>query len=58
MEMEELVELALLNYKEDYEEDIKSVKPYRDTLLLTNDNGVLVKMADGTEFQITIVKSR
>lgn len=31
---------------------------YRDTGLLTQDNGILLRLDNGAEFQITIVRSR
>lgn len=31
---------------------------FRDTGLLTNDDGVLLKLEDGSEFQITVIQSK
>lgn len=37
---------------------IASAHRFEETGLLTRDNGVLLKMEDGSEFQITIVQSK
>jgi hypothetical protein len=40
------------------EENIKRVSTFRDRGLLTGNNGLVVKMNNGSEFQLTIVKSK
>lgn len=37
---------------------IESVKTFKESMLLTNDNGLVFKMKDGSEFQVTIKKSK
>ena len=39
-------------------EDLDEVLDYKSEGILTNDAGVVVRMKDGSEFQVTIVKSR
>lgn len=39
-------------------DDIQDVRSFADDQVLTSNKGVTVKLADGTEFQLTIVKSR
>ena len=38
--------------------EIKVVRTFENAGLLTRDKGVVVSLKDGSEFQITIVKSR
>ena len=38
--------------------EIGKVHTYRREMMLTSDAGLVVRMADGAEFQITIVQSR
>lgn len=44
---------------EDSEKEIETASAYHfeDTGLLTSDDGVLLKLEDGSEFQITVVQS-
>ena len=54
---------ALLNGEIDIDEvqdedRIDSVVSFRDAGVLTNNAGCVVTMDDGTEFQITVVRSR
>lgn len=62
---EEKVEEALigiLQYGESAEDtalaDLQSVMSFGQEGVMTYNRGVVLKMADGTEFQITIVQSR
>lgn len=40
------------------ESQVKRVSTFESVGLLTNNHGIVVRMKDGSEFQITIVKSR
>lgn len=37
---------------------VASVHTYREVGMLTDDAGLVVRMVDGSEFQLTVVKSR
>lgn len=37
---------------------LESVETFEDRGVLTRDHGVVIRMGDGAEFQITIVQSR
>jgi hypothetical protein len=37
--------------------DITNVKTFSDAGLLTNNDGIVIRMKDGSEYQITIVQS-
>ncbi|MCL4742600.1 MAG: hypothetical protein KJZ54_10400 [Phycisphaerales bacterium] len=39
-------------------EGIRSIRTYDDVGMLTHDKGLVVECDDGTEYQITIVRSR
>lgn len=39
-------------------DDVSSARPFEDTGVLTSDAGVLVRMFDGSEYQIRIVQSK
>jgi len=39
-------------------EDVKQTRSYEEVLMLTTDAGLVLRMNDGSEFQITIVRSR
>jgi hypothetical protein len=43
---------------EDAAPEVKSVRTFGENGVLTHNRGVVVRTADGSEFQITIVKSR
>ncbi len=38
--------------------DIKSISTFEEGMILTNNKGLTVTLKDGSQFQITIVKSR
>lgn len=57
MEEPEVVEL-LISLLEKRDNGVHRAVNFIDTGLLTRDAGVLLKMEDGSEFQITIVQSR
>lgn len=39
-------------------DDIQDVRSFADDQVLTNNKGLTVRLADGSEFQLTIVKSK
>ena len=39
-------------------DDIQDVRSFADDQVLTSNKGLTVRLADGTEYQLTIVKSR
>lgn len=43
---------------ESHEIQAERVTPFEEAGLLTRNRGLLVRLSDGSEFQITIVKSR
>lgn len=59
-EVVELVMNALLVASEegDYRSEIHNVRTYDDAGLMTSDDGVVLYLADGSQFQLTIVRSR
>lgn len=58
-EMREIVTNALYDIEEnECIPIIKKVTSFIECGMMTNDEGVVVEMEDGTEFQITIVQSR
>lgn len=49
----------LLEENMDHEDTrVDSVRTYEDACMLTRDKGLVIKMSDGSEYQITIVQSR
>jgi len=40
------------------QEDVQEVRSFADDGVLTNNKGLTVRLVDGTEYQLTIVKSR
>jgi len=39
-------------------DDIENVSTFADAGLMTNNAGVVLKLADGSEFQVAVVQSR
>lgn len=39
-------------------EEVKSVSSFKDNGVLTSNKGLVVRLKDGTEIQLTIVKSK
>lgn len=39
-------------------EVIKSIRNFQDAGFLTNDKGLVIKLKDGSEFQVTIVQNK
>jgi len=59
LEMQELLTDALnFNDEENENNQIKSIKSFQDAIILTSNKGLIIKMNDGSEFQITIIQSR
>lgn len=54
-EVQNFLHDALDSYSDD--PNIASVQSFADAGVLTNDAGLVVRMADGSEFQLTIVQS-
>ncbi len=52
-ELENIIEEAQINN----ETKIAVMKNYEEAEMLTNNEGIVVKMKDGSTFQITIVQS-
>jgi hypothetical protein len=40
------------------QDDVRSVMTYDEAGMLTRDAGLVVRISDGSEFQITVVQSR
>ena len=59
LEMQELLTDALnFNDEENENNQIKSIKSFQDAIILTSNKGLIIKMNDGSVFQITIIQSR
>lgn len=43
---------------EDFINEIRSVRTYQEAGVLTRDQGLLVQMNDGSEMQITVIRSK
>jgi hypothetical protein len=59
--MAEHIEDAIYNREEDVKFDgpyVDDITTFEDFGMLTKNKGLVIKMEDGSEFQITIVKSR
>jgi hypothetical protein len=56
-DMRELLADLLLD-DEDLAAGRRDVRSFEDSGLLTRNEGLVVRMEDGSEFQVTIVKSR
>lgn len=52
--MVEFIQEAL--YSEGVEEEVHDIRTFEEAMLLTDNKGLVVKMKDGSKFQITIVK--
>ena len=51
----DVLQEAIVDY---FEETILDLKTYEDALVLTSDKGLVMKMHDGSEFQLTLVQSK
>ena len=54
-EFEENLEMSLLDSDEG---NIRQITNFEDAGVLTSDKGLVVKMRDGSEFQVTIVRTK
>ena len=57
----DFLSVLVSGYAEDAEcftDDVLSVKFFREAGLLTRDDGLVVRMRDGSEFQIAVKQSR
>ncbi len=41
--------------EEYHDEEVRSVQSFRDVGMLSNNNGFVVRLNDGSEFQVTVV---
>lgn len=55
--IELLTEALYFNDEENENNQVKDIKTFYEANLITGNNGIVVKMNDGTEFQITVVQS-
>jgi hypothetical protein len=58
-------QLALMRRGDEYPDDlpeefaaVRSARTFEDVGVLTNNAGLVIRMAEGSEFQLTIVQSR
>ena len=58
VEIEEHLAELLLGGDSDLPEVVADVVTFRDAGVLTNERGLVLKLADGSEFQVTIVQSK
>ena len=57
----DFLSVLVSGYAEDAEcftDDVLSVKSFREAGLLTQEDGLVVRMRDGSEFQIAVIQSR
>lgn len=45
------------NEDEGIESEVKSIHSFEDQMLLTRDEGLVIKLKDGSEFQVSITQS-
>ena len=59
-EMEDTSDLAdaMLDAVDDLTPEVDSVRSFESAGVMTSDAGLVVRLADGSEFQITIVQSK
>lgn len=55
--LEELLNEAVLE-SEDLRDQLSRVETFRTAGVMTNNRGLVLRMEDGTEFQVTVVQSR
>ena len=53
-----LLEEEPLEFDLDTDTGVDSVRTFEDAGVLTNNRGLVIRMSDGAEFQLTIVRSR
>jgi hypothetical protein len=55
----EFIEESIWVNQDEYELDtVESITTFEDAMLLTGNKGLIIKCQDGSEFQVTIVKSK
>ena len=55
----EFIEESIWVNQDEYELDtVESITTFEDAMLLTGNKGLVIKCQDGSEFQVTIVKSK
>lgn len=57
-EMEGLIQHLLWTAAEEGEISLSDIRTYTEAMLLTTDAGLVVKFSDGSEFQITINRTK
>ena len=58
MEIEKFIEGLDQSIVEYFEDVLNSIDSFEDEGVLTRDKGFVIRMVDGSQFQITIVKSK
>lgn len=55
----EFIEESIWVNQDEYElGTVESITTFEDAMLLTGNKGLVIKCQDGSEFQVTIVKSK
>lgn len=57
-DIQDLLNEALNFHNDENDAEIYSINTFKDAGVLTTDKGIVLKMEDGSEFQITIVQSK
>ena len=57
-EIQEMLAEALYNFEDLDGNTIKGIESFEEAMLLTNNKGLVVQLYDGSEFHVTVVKSR
>lgn len=58
-EFEGLLEAALVDFEdEDEDRPVTDVLTFRSAGVMTNNHGLVVRTADGAEFQVSVVRSK
>lgn len=55
--IQEMIEEAIYEADND-EQNVRDISSYENAGIMTTDKGLVMRMEDGSEFQITIVQSR
>ncbi len=56
--MDFIEESIWVNQEENDLDTIETIQTFEDKMLLTGNKGLVIKTQDGSEFQVTIVKSK
>jgi len=54
----EVLHEALIMYIDDSEDVIRKIQTFEDAGVITSNEGLVIRTDDGSEFQLTIVKSK